>query len=313
MPDPLNEKSPDLIEAPLHYKLSLDSVTQIKALGSQRAGGSLTMTQYQLTWAFAPDLFDNKPHCYQGTWADLLAFIRDNPAFEKGKNYICPAMHLDQPRQRARRCKANSLPRHWLAFDMDGNLSDEDFLFCTDFFSDLSCVIYETASSKPSARRFRVIVLLTRPVIEDEAKVIGELVQRASGFTGWDSSTHRAAQPVFLQPIGTPVVEFKGTPLDVAAWLAKAPPKPKPKPRTYAPADGSVFEWFVASGLMLDVNAAKNTVICPWADLHSDGRVEAVLFEPSPENRGAFGFKCLHSHCEHRSIKDIYQLMRKSA
>jgi len=54
-------------------------------------------------------------------------------------------------------------------------------------------------------------------------------------------------------------------------------------------------------------------VICPWAHLHSDGRAEAALFEPSNENNLAWGFKCLHGHCAGRGIKDIYRLMKGAA
>ena len=264
-----------------------------------------------LTWSFGLDIFDNRPINYRGDKEGLKSFIDDNRAPYKGKHYITSAMLPEGTRVRGKRSKENALPRGWLAFDMDGNLTDSDFAQAVHWFERFDCFIYETASSKKNARRFRVLLLLSRPVVEMEAKTIGELVQKASGFEGWDSSTHRCAQPVFLPPAGNELIDFNGQLLNVEEWLAKAPPKPRIKPRKLLPqTTENIFGWFANNAMVLSVGGAMHKVVCPWSNLHSDGRVEAALFEPSNENNLCWGFKCLHAHCVDKGIKDIYRLIK---
>ena len=265
-----------------------------------------------LIWSFGSDKFDVRPVNYEGTTQDLISFIDENRAPVKGKNYITSAMLPESQRLRGRRCKDNALPRSWLALDMDGDLSDADFMSLVAWFKTHKCIIYETASSKKNARRFRVILILSRPVVELEAKIIGELVQKATNFEGWDASTHRAAQPIYLPPIEVPLITFDAQPLDVGYWLLKAPPpKPPPKPRRMLPmTTENIFGWFANHNMVLEVGSSMHKVICPWGDQHTDGRLEAGLFEPSSENNLSWGFKCLHAHCDSKSIKDIYRLMK---
>ena len=267
-----------------------------------------------LTWSFGVDIFDNRPVNYRGDKEGLKAFIEEYRAPYKGKHYITSAMLPESDRVRGKRSKDNALARHWLAFDMDGNLTEAAFVQAVNWFARFDCLIYETASSKKDARRFRVLLLLSRPVAESEAKIIGELVQKASEFEGWDSSTHRSAQPVFLPPVGNELIDFKGEPLDVGYWLSKAPPKSKLPPRRLTPQiTENVFGWFANNGMVIAVGTSMHKVICPWNHLHSDGRSEAALFEPSAENNLNWGYRCLHSHCEDRGIKEIYRLMKGAA
>jgi hypothetical protein len=264
-------------------------------------------------WSFGADLFDVYPVNFEGSFDDLLDFINKHRAPYKGKYYITSPMSPNGYRARGRRCKANALPRQWIAFDMDGELSDSAFIKVKKWFSQFNCIIYETASSKPNARRFRIILFLSRPVIEDEAKIIGGLVERDSGFEGWDSSTYRSAQPVFLPPTEVNLISLEGEPLNVDYWLSKLPPKSKLKykiNRSHSKVGQAVFEWFANNHMVLRVDDAMHEVICPWGHLHSDGRVGAALFEPSNLNNSAWGFKCLHAHCSDRTIKDIYRLMK---
>lgn len=269
--------------------------------------------QQLLTWSHGQDQCDVYPYNYQGSRVDLIAFLNENRAPYKGRYYITSAMAPVSARVRGRRCKKDALPRAWMAFDMDGNLSEEDFAKAKAFFSQFNCIIYETASSKPNARRFRVILLTSRPVIEDEAKIIGELIQNASGFTGWDNSTHRSAQPIFLPPIGVDLIVFDGGVLSVDQALATVPPKPPKKliTRCFLPTVAeNVFGWFAQHNMVLEVGSSMHKVVCPWGGQHTDGRLEAGLFEPSAENNLSWGFKCLHAHCESKSIRDIYKLMK---
>lgn len=268
----------------------------------------------EIGWAFGLNQTDNRPTNYAGTWEDLLEFIDQNRAPRKGLNYICPRMKRTEPRQRPRRCNANAEPRIWMAWDMDGNISGNAFAALLGRLSELGKgVAYETASSAPEAHRCRFIFLLSRPVTGEEAKRIGEAVQNESGVTGWDSSTHRPCQPVFLPPFGVALYRFEGQLLDVDYWLSKTPPpKSKPKHRyisTQTRAKTNVFGLFANAGMVLSVGADKHGVICPWHAQHTDGRPEAALFEPSATNNGAWGFKCLHAHCKDRTIKDVYALI----
>jgi hypothetical protein len=56
----------------------------------------------------------------------------------------------------------------------------------------------------------------------------------------------------------------------------------------------------------------RHAVTCPWASEHSidSGMTETLLYEPSADNGGAGGFKCMHAHCAARSVKDVYALLR---
>ena len=269
--------------------------------------------QQLLTWSFGQNQYDAYPYNYQGRKADLIASLNEYRAPYKGLYYITSAMAPVSARVRGRRCKKNALPRAWMAFDMDGNLNEEDFAKAKAFFSQFNCIIYETASSRVGARRFRVILLTSCPIIEDEAKILGELIQKASGFTGWDNSTHRSAQPIFLPPVGVDLIVFDGEVLSVNEMLATVPPKPPKKPinRRFLPtATENVFGWFAQHLMVLEVGSSMHKVICPWGDQHTDDRLEAGLFEPSSENNLSWGFKCLHAHCDSKSIKDIYRLMK---
>jgi hypothetical protein len=44
---------------------------------------------------------------------------------------------------------------------------------------------------------------------------------------------------------------------------------------------------------------------CPWADLHSNGDVEAVVIEPGASPAPGWAFRCLHAHCFERGIGDV--------
>jgi hypothetical protein len=60
-----------------------------------------------------------------------------------------------------------------------------------------------------------------------------------------------------------------------------------------------------------ELSPGKHAVTCPWAEEHSgqSGPSETVIYEP--ENDGeVWGFKCQHSHCADRTIKDVWQLFR---
>jgi len=74
-------------------------------------------------------------------------------------------------------------------------------------------------------------------------------------------------------------------------------------------ADG-LMRLFDARGMILDPNINDNgfvTVVCPWADSHSDARNEAG-YRP-----GRRGFQCHHGHCETRTMVDLDRWAHETA
>lgn len=60
-----------------------------------------------------------------------------------------------------------------------------------------------------------------------------------------------------------------------------------------------------------DRGNGKHLVRCPWQDEHSgqSGPSETAIFEPlTPET--PWGFKCMHTHCASRTIRDVWELFR---
>ena len=49
-------------------------------------------------------------------------------------------------------------------------------------------------------------------------------------------------------------------------------------------------------------------VRCPQAELHTDGRVGALLYPPR-ESGGPGWVRCLHAHCEGMTLADMYRLL----
>ncbi len=60
-----------------------------------------------------------------------------------------------------------------------------------------------------------------------------------------------------------------------------------------------------------ELSPGKHAVKCPWADEHSSdsGITQTVIYEPEEEGK-VWGFKCHHSHCADRTIKDVWMLFR---
>ena len=269
------------------------------------------INQQPFCWSFGKSKYDTQPIILQGTWRDYVdGFIEKNRARRKGLNYFTSAFGGD-----GRRCTANAIDREFLSMDNDGNLLDAEFYELVAFLGCLGeGIAYETASSQLNARRVRYIAHLRRPVNEDESKLIGAYLEVQSGIKrGWDSSTYRASQPVYLPPVGVTLIRFEGSPLDVDGILSGLPkPKPKIKPfkRNFTNAPDA-FEFFSKNNLVLSVGInGTHKVICPWSHAHTDN-VDggAAFFEPSDMNGLAGGFHCLHQHCVGKSIKDVFELM----
>lgn len=251
--------------------------------------------------------------------ADLLS--RRAPSKERA-GYLTASFGGD-----GRRCSINAQPRHWLAIDVDG--IDPDVL--PDWRLHLvrwRGFGWPTASSTPAAPRERVIIELSEPVDRAQGISLGALiVSDADAEFGAavriDPCTFRAEQPCFL-PVGD-VKPFYllGEPLDVQTWLQQAPPPPpEPAPATAeaaAIADARMrhaVDVLGRAGLlrMPLPNGRGYGVRCPWEREHTSedppGSSATALLYPSDGNGWRGGFRCLHSHCAGRGLRDLLGLLR---
>lgn len=259
-------------------------------------------------WTLAADRYDNYPHSFAGTWDDLVGFVNKYRAKTKGVFGLSGLFAND-----GCRCLENALPRAWLPFDLDGDggVSDDVLKRALDQFSGLCYVWYETASSKPQARKARILVKTTRPVTDHQSRIIGQQVASWTGIAGFDKSVYLLSQVAYLPPIETAVFSEHGQALDVDRILEKIP-KPKPKtaiikPLTAAP---DARRFFSGNGLVKRAVSEGLHVVCPWADNHTKGDTTGTFyFDPSVSNGYAGGFKCHHAHCDGRSIADVFALM----
>ncbi len=278
-------------------------------------------------FSFGADKFDVMPaQCASPDWSDFCRVFDDTRAPKKGMYQITAPMGGD-----GRRCKANALPRNWIAFDLDGGmvdgkeqpLTDDAFDVIRGTFAALGQgLTYETASSTTGARRARFVLSLDAEVPRDTAQrlcVYLEGLLPPGGY--WDGSVYRAEQPLFLPPEGVEVIRFGDQPLSVEETLGMIRPPPAPKVWTPPQRTGRQS---VAYGLILPAlqqlglyikhkGAGQHDILCPWGNEHSDGRYEAAYFEPSGSNGGMGGFKCLHSHCEHRHIGHLLTFVEQCA
>jgi hypothetical protein len=109
--------------------------------------------------------------------------------------------------------------------------------------------------------------------------------------------------------------------LDVAPWLPQiADPPPAPPPATALQAEqcDARMRWIVgqvAALLKMPLaNGAGYALRCPWSSLHTtedaaNSTATALLF-PSDANGWRGGFACLHSHCRHRTLRDVEALLQ---
>ena len=273
--------------------------------------------QELISWSFGKNRFDNMPVNHSGSFSEFVQFCADHKAAEKGLNYITPKFEND-----GRRCLVNAPTRDFLAFDMDGCLTDQEALLLTEFFSGVKGFCYETASSQKDMRRMRFIVIPDQAVTNEQSKIVSRFIEWTSKFgDSFDPCTHGLAQPIYLPPVGKDVLLLHGEPFKVAPVLQmyskfNVKSKPKQKPRVFAPADTpDVYEYFARSGLILkEASYGGWDVICLWADGHTNGDITGtVLYPPAAANNYAGGFKCQHHHCEYRSIADVYKLIRGGA
>ena len=244
-------------------------------------------------------------------WLDFHAFLDNNRAPAKGTCYITAAMTPGGTRN-----NKNALERNWLPMDMDGKISSHMLIDLLRTLEPYAFFWYETHSSTHNAHKARFIFPLTRVCTFDEIRHLGKCIEWlvADDAYKWDRSVQTPSQPVFLAAPGREIQSRGHRWIDPDELFAIYPlpvPKPLPKPRELNADSFAPYDFFLNNGLMIKEKGDHFEVICPWCDLHSDGRLEAAYFPPSPQNNHAGGFRCLHAHCEDKGIRDIYNLIGK--
>jgi len=282
-------------------------------------------------WTVALDKFDNFPTSFAGDFGDLVEYIEARRAPKKHQLAISGLFGGD-----GRRCLENAAPRQFLPFDIDGadgdGVDEETYQWLVWYFENTySHVRYETHSSQPDARKFRVIIELDKRVTDEQSRALGHHIQIESGFPDvFDAAVYRLSQLCYLAAPWVEVVRVDGLPVDVAHLLRVAqrlgryvPSKAQVKresPKLAASAIARLQEqldvpdvvaFFQHNGLVQKESKRGLHVICPWVADHSHGDATGTMvFRPSADNGYIGGFHCCHSHCEHRNIKDVFRLIR---
>jgi hypothetical protein len=278
--------------------------------------------EHRLSWAHGRDRYDVVPVAHTGTLRDFAKFVGRRRAVSKTTaGYIVAPMVGD-----GRRCRANCGDRAWLALDVDG-VDPDMHVEWRLFASRWRGFGWPTASSTLNSPRERIVIELDEAVGRDDGVAIGRLlVQDVEEQFGTavriDRCTFRAEQPCFLPVGAVPLFYLMGEPLRVQTWLRFVqPPPPPPPPATEVEALQAdarikyVVDVLGRAGLLRTPlsDGRGYAVRCPWAALHtttgpSNDTSTALLF-PSERNGWRGGFRCLHSHCEGRGLRDVLSLL----
>lgn len=279
------------------------------------------MSDTLLAWSQGRNRYDVQPRQHAGTLHEFAAAMRRAQAPCKLRApYVCAPLGGD-----GRRCLTNALPRNWLALDLD-HIDPEVFAEWRLFAARWLGLGWPTASSMPEQPRDRAIILLDQAVDRTDTlrlgSVLTRVLERRFG-TGLriDPCCFRPEQPAFVAPAGTRHFYLMGAPLDVAAWLAHAPPPRPPLPMPTAEQAqhwDARFRWLMAHmqdvGLLLAplANGLGYRVRCPWSAQHSEGGADSAtaLLLPSEANGWHGSFCCLHAHCRTRRLRDAVSLFQ---
>ena len=297
--------------------------------GFQRDISTGTEQLSLLGWSIALDKYDNFPTSFAGDFDDLSEYVEARRTVKKHQLAISGLFAKD-----GRRCLENAAPRQFLPFDIDGEdglgVDEECFAWLTQYFDHtFSSVRYETHSSKPDARKFRVIVELSERVTDAQSRGLGDFIAKQSGFPGvFDAAVYRLSQLCYLAPPWSEVVRSCAPVLNVQHTLrlaARDGTYKEQRPRKAVPSLASdaiaklqknldipdIVAFFQQNGLVLRDSPKGLAVICPWVGEHThQDPTGTMLFRPSTDNGYIGGFHCCHSHCEFRNVKDIFKLIK---
>ncbi len=253
--------------------------------------------------------------------ADVLSRRAVN---KESAGYVCAPFGGD-----GRRSATNAAPRRWLALDVD-SIDCDALPAWRLFLCRWRGFGWPTASSTPEAPRERVIIELSAPVTRAEGISLGALLaQDVEDEFGvavrLDRCTFRAEQPCFLALQQARPFFLQGAALDVPAWLALVQPAPPPPPPALAldaaraDAEFTLLVGTLARAGMLRApldNGRGYAVCCPWGATHTSadgpGSTATALLAPSEANGWRGGFRCLHSHCDGRGLRDLRQRVQEA-
>lgn len=169
-----------------------------------------------------------------------------------------------------------------------------------------------------------------RPVIRDAIKTLAQLVSaagaavqidaavhdparilRIAGTTNWKPGADPTTPSWILRPF-VPSVRIPWATIERLALLSR--PKlrlvdgGRPK-RARQTTSRPLLDVFRHRAMLYGIRGnGIADVKCPWADQHSDGRDNAILFPPK-EAGSAGWFHCSHAHCSGRGLADVYRAL----
>jgi hypothetical protein len=119
---------------------------------------------------------DSKPKLRQA--ADFDGFVAQILALPRARSketseYICGPLRSNGGGE-LHRCKADLLPRWWLAQDLDGGARDEVELLLMRL-ADYQALAWTTARHSPECPRIRIVLALDREIDGPQAKGWGRL------------------------------------------------------------------------------------------------------------------------------------------
>lgn len=266
-----------------------------------------------IEYSIGKNTYDNFPSfCVAQNFEEFTDVFDQIRAPKKGTFYIAPAFDND-----GRRCNLNCKSHRYAGFDLDGGVSgaleDDQFAEICLQMSAWRGFRYETTSSVQENRRARFILELDRAVNREEGLKVRQFIRGLMPSYGyWDRSCDNPAQPLYMPGLEAHIIRFGEQPLPVDEVLALITPTRKinhPKVSSLLNND-SVLASLQSQGYwQAELSRQMHRLHCPWASEHSDGRSEAFYFEPGESNGLAGGFHCFHSHCQHRNIGHLINIL----
>ena len=231
----------------------------------------------------------------------------------KGLTYFCAPMRGNGD-ARPHRGKSECLSRRYVAFDLDGGVTAEEFAEVRLWFMRYSGFGYTTASSTEDKPRARFVIELDRELSREEAWCICLAIERdlteEFGKMAWDASVYRGEQPVYAPTQGALTFTFMGEPVDTQLMLLDAPLPEQDQHRGAGhvdPDDDPIIVQLTERKLYVrPIGPGQHEIICPFVDAHSDGdRTGTRYFQKHYNGYATANFKCHHRGCEARTKDDF--------
>jgi putative DNA primase/helicase len=234
----------------------------------------------------------------------------------KGKVYEKPSgeRRITDMQERTTRANCNVLEISMVVLDFDNSTIDE----VKSKLDDLNYCIYTTFSNSVEKEKFRLIVPLKAPIPTERYLDVWEQIYTLTGSTA-DQSCKDPARLNFLPSCPPDKVSIKrfesnsnGKPY-APKLLKKAPEKKKEVKKTgrgdYKTLD--IVGWFVSHQAYQGPTGKPNQhwVDCPWKNEHTGGiqnATDTCIYTDNSDNWPTF--KCSHSSCAERDIKDVIKL-----